>query len=313
MQRRLGAAGFPPTPVAEAGLFCAATEESVREFQRARGLRVDGRCDADTWAGLVEATWQLGDRLLFLTAPNLRGDDVAELQSRLGRIGFDCGKVDGILGPDTARALQDFQGNCGLVVDGTCGPVTLQAIERVSRQTGTGPGVATVRERDRLRMSSSSLRGLRVVIGHFGGLGTLARAMTRDLRLCGAVVVSVDEPDARAQAAAANNFGAHVYIGWESHPDEPSRIAFYAVPAFESAGGRSLATRLATDLTDLTGIDPVPHGMRLQVLRETKMPAVLISVGAVRQISDLQREITLRVRDALEAWAGKPLDSPEHV
>ena len=44
--------------------------------------------------------------------------------------------------------------------------------------------------------------------------------------------------------------------------------------------------------------------------RETRMPAVLISVGAVRQISDMQREITLRVRDALEAWAGKPLGEP---
>ncbi|MCU1394243.1 MAG: putative cell wall hydrolase [Ilumatobacteraceae bacterium] len=199
------------------------------------------------------------------------------------------------------------------MVDGTCGPVTLRAIERVSRQTGTGPGVATVRERDRLRMTSSSLRGLRVVIGHFGGLGTLTRAMTRDLRLCGAIVVSVDEPDARAQAAAANNFGANVYLGWESLPDEPSRISFYSVPAFESAGGRSLATRLAGDLADIIGIDPTPHGMRLQVLRETRMPAVVVSVGAVRQVSDMTREITLRVRDALEAWAGKPLGEPVGV
>lgn len=240
----------------------------------------------------------------------MRGDDVGELQTRLGRIGFDCGKVDGILGPDTAKALHDFQSNCGLVVDGTCGPVTVRAIERVSRQTGSGPGVATVRERDRLRSTSSSLRSLRVVIGQFGGLGNLTRAITRDLRLCGAIVVSVDEPDARAQASAANNFGADVYLGLESCPTEPSRIAFYSVPAFESAGGRSLAERLATDLAQLTGVDPVAHGMRLQVLRETRMPAVLISVGAVRQIADISREVTLTVRDALEAWAGNPLAGP---
>lgn len=308
MQRRLGAAGFPPSPVTEAGLFCAGTEASLRAFQQSRGLRVDGRCDADTWGGLVEASWRLGDRLLFLTAPNLRGDDVADLQTRLGRIGFDCGKVDGILGPLTARALHDFQSNCGLVVDGTCGPVTLRAIERVSRQTGTGPGVATVRENDRLRSSSSSLRGLRVVIGHFGGLGTLTRAITRDLRLCGAIVISVDEPDARTQAAAANNFGAQVYLGFESRPDEASRIAYYAVPDFESVGGRSLATRLAAGLVRTSGIDPCPEGLRLQVLRETKMPAVLVSVGAVRRIIDVSADVTLIVRNALEAWAGKPLD-----
>jgi N-acetylmuramoyl-L-alanine amidase len=288
-------------------LFCAETEASVRAFQNARGLHIDGRCDADTWAGLVEASWRLGDRLLFLTAPNMRGDDVADLQSRLGRIGFDCGRVDGILGPSTAQALLDFQGNCGLLGDGTCGPVTLRAIARVSSQTGSGPGVATVRERDRLRTSSSSLRGLRVVIGHFGGLGTLTRALTRDLRLCGAVVISVDEPDARIQAAAANNFGANVYLGFESRPDQPSRIAYYAVPSFESAGGRSLAERLAVGLSESTGLDPIPHGMRLQVLRETKMPAVLTSVGEVRRIVDGSFDVTKVVRNALEAWAGKPL------
>jgi len=288
-------------------LFCAETEASLRAFQEARGLRADGRCDADTWSGLVEASWRLGDRLLFLTAPNMRGDDIAELQTRLCRIGFDCGRVDGILGPDTVNALRDFQNNCGLVVDGTCGPVTLRAIARVSKQTGSGPGVATVRERDRLRSSSSSLRGLRVVIGHFGGLSQLTRALTRDLRLCGASVISVDEPDARAQAAAANNFAAHVYIGFESQPAKEGRVAYYSVPAFESAGGRSLAERLAAGLSGPACVEDVPHGMRLQVLRETRMPAVLITVAAVRKIIDASKDVTLIVRDALESWAGKPL------
>ena len=288
-------------------MFCAETEASLRAFQHARGLRADGRCDADTWAGLVEASWRLGDRLLFLTAPNMRGDDIAELQSLLGRIGFDCGRVDGILGPDTDNALRDFQGNCGLLVDGTCGPVTLRAIERVSKQTGSGPGVATVRERDRLRTTSSSLRGLRIVIGHFGGMSALTRALTRDLRLCGASVIAVDEPDARAQAAAANNFAAHVYLGFESQPGENGRVAYYAVPAFESTGGRSLAERLAAELAGPAELEPIPHGMRLQVLRETRMPAVLISVPAVRKMIDASKEVTLIVRNALESWAGKPI------
>lgn len=283
------------------------TEAALRSFQEARGLRVDGRCDADTWAGLVEAGWRLGDRLLFLTAPNMRGDDVAELQSRLGRIGFDCGRVDGILGPSTSTALNDFQSNCGLVVDGTCGPVTLRAIERVSRQTGSGPGVAMVRERDRLRFSSSSLRGLRVVIGHFGGMSALTRALTRDLRLCGASVISVDEPDARTQAAAANNFAAHVYLGFESQHEEIGRVFYYAVPTFESAGGRSLAERLAAGLAEAARLEPVACGMRLQVLRETRMPAVLISVGAIRHIMDSSADVKHIVRNSLESWAGKPL------
>ena len=60
-----------------------------------------------------------------------RGDDVAELQARLGRLGFDAGPVDGIFGPLTAVALADFQRNSGLHPDGICGFETLQALRRV--------------------------------------------------------------------------------------------------------------------------------------------------------------------------------------
>jgi N-acetylmuramoyl-L-alanine amidase len=289
-------------------VFCPATESMLRAFQEARGLQSDGRVDEATWSGLIEASWRLGDRLLFLAAPNLRGDDVAELQHRLGRIGFDCGKVDGIFGPDTARALLDFQSNCGLVVDGTCGPVTLRAIERVSGQTGSGPGVATVRERDRLRSTSSSLRGLRVTVGQFGGLSTLTRALTRELRLSGSIVVTVDEPDARIQAATANAFGASVYLGFEARPDDVSSIWYYAVPGFESSGGRTLAERLVAGLRVVPTLEPCLAGLRHQVLRETKMPAILASLGSVRRTLDLTGDVTAIVRDAVEAWANRPLE-----
>ena len=33
------------------------------------------------------------------------GDDVAALQKRLHDLGFDCGRIDGIFGPDTERGL----------------------------------------------------------------------------------------------------------------------------------------------------------------------------------------------------------------
>jgi N-acetylmuramoyl-L-alanine amidase len=308
LQRRLDAAGFPPGPTARAGVFCADTEQAVRAFQLERGLTADGVVDQHTWDALVEATWHLGSRLLFLTAPNLRGDDVAELQSRLGRIGFDCGKVDGILGPQTARALLSFQRECGLVPDGTCGPVTLANLDRLSRQTGTGPGVATVRERDELRArGATSLRNLRVVVGQFGGLAPLTRSITRDLRAGGATVMPVDEPDARAQALAANAFHADAYIGLDSGGTDPLRIAYYAVPTFHSPGGRSLAERLAIGLHEVTATAPCVTGIRLQVLRETKMPAVLVTFADPRQANDLNDVVRKAVREAVEQWAEQPI------
>jgi N-acetylmuramoyl-L-alanine amidase len=277
----------------------------LRQFQNVRGLRVTGTCDEQTWLALVEASWSLGDRLLMLVAPNLRGDDVSELQALFSRIGFDCGRVDGIFGPTTARALEDFQRNSGLLVDGVCGPRTVNALHVLARQTGTGPGVSTVRELEMLTASARTLADLRVVVGQFGGLSALARQLVRALRLRSATVAAADETDAGAQAAASNRFAAHVYVGFEADPEGASTVHYYAVPQFESAGGRALASAIARQCHALVdGFSPSVAGMRLPVLRETRMPAVLITLGDVQYALDRAPQLVDAVVAALEAWAG---------
>ena len=94
---RLRGAGFDPGT--DTVTFGEATEAALQRFQASRGLEPAGVCDRDTWLALVEAGYSVGDRLLYLTSPMLRGDDVAELQLRLGALGFDAGRVDGIFGP----------------------------------------------------------------------------------------------------------------------------------------------------------------------------------------------------------------------
>jgi N-acetylmuramoyl-L-alanine amidase len=283
-------------------VFCAITEAAVRAFQVARGLRPDGVCDENTWTALVEATWKFGDRLLFLTSPNMRGDDVAELQSRLARLGFDCGRGDGILGPRTARALADFQSNCGLNADGVCGSDTVRTIILVSGHTGDGPGVGTVRERQRLLEGLGSLANCRLVVGQFGGLSGLARHLSRDLRQRGAQVMPLDEPDAVAQALAANHFGADAYVGFEASADSVAVAHFYKVPTFESVGGRALAELIVQEMRQVEGLQPTSAGMGLPVLRETRMPAVLFTVGPVRAATDTAANLTAAVLRALELW-----------
>jgi N-acetylmuramoyl-L-alanine amidase len=259
-------------------------------------------CDQHTWTALVEASWKPGDRQLLLTSPNLRGDDVADLQTRLARLGFDCGRVDGIFGPRTSRALADFQSNCGVPADGVCGPDTIRVIDRVSGQTGSGPGVGAVRERERLRTGFESVANCRVVVGQFGGLSGVTRTLARELRLRGATVMPLDEPDAVAQALAANHFGAHVYIGFQSHT-EPTAVAhYYQVPAFESVGGRTLAELIAHELQAVPGLVPAVSGMRLPVLRETRMPAVLVTIGPVRAATDATPQLAGGVLRALDLW-----------
>ncbi len=293
---------------AEAGTFCGATETAVRAFQHSRGLAENGTCDQATWTALVEASWKFGDRQLILTSPNMRGDDVAELQSRLARLGFDCGRVDGIFGPGTGRALTDFQSNCGIRADGVCGPKTVRAIMVVSSQSGDGPGVSAVRDRERLRVGLASVAQCRVVVGQFGGLSGLARSLASELRQRGATVMSLDEPDAVAQAVVANHFNAHAYVGFEAKATPAATAYFYQVPTYESAGGRALAELIVEQLcqtpifSGVPGVQPMACGKRLPVLRETRMPAVLLQVGPVRAATDATPQLAAAVLQAVELW-----------
>lgn len=307
LQRRLVAAGFLATIASVGGRFCAATVEALRRFQEARGLPVTGSCDETTWSALVEASWTLGDRHLSLTAPRTRGDDVAELQGLLGRLGFDCGRVDGIFGPLTLGALQEFQSNCGAPPDGVCGAETVRAIRRVMSQTGSGPGIAVVRELEHLREVRPALADIRVVVGQFGGLSSLTRGVGRQLRARRAHVMLLDELDGQAQARAANQFDADVYLGFDSSSEPASIVNFYRVPTFESVGGRSLAERLVHALPIVEGSRPEIVGRRLPVLRETRMPAVLCELGPTQQIMSISPSVVAAVVEAITAWNEAPL------
>ncbi|MGB9112602.1 MAG: peptidoglycan-binding protein, partial [Acidimicrobiales bacterium] len=145
LQARLEALGFGIAD--RRGNFGPATVRALVAFQSEHGLPQDGSCDSHTWAALVEAGYRLGSRTLYRRRPMLRGDDIAELQRRLSRLGFDCGAIDGIFGDDTVQALTEFQRNVGLRADGVFGRRSLEEIERMSARDGATGLVTPVRER----------------------------------------------------------------------------------------------------------------------------------------------------------------------
>ncbi len=121
-------------------------DRAVRTFQQERGISVDGIVGPATYRNLDEARWQLGDRVLSYSPGHLvSGDDVAELQRRLNQLGFNAGRIDGIFGRDTDHALRDFQRGVGVPSDGTCGPDTFKAFDRLVR-TVSGGNSAILRE-----------------------------------------------------------------------------------------------------------------------------------------------------------------------
>lgn len=309
VQQRLRQVGFP-VPDHEDTTFGPETVAAVRRFQADRGLRVDGCCGSQTWSALVEAGYRLGDRFLYRRTAMQRGEDVADLQERLGSLGFDAGRVDGIFGPDTGRALEEFQANCGLTSDGICGPDTIAALERLAARQAGPTSVARVREVERLRGGSGSLPGHRIVVGHAGEAGPLADGLARVLREAGAEVVVVNHPDGSAHAREANEQGAVLYIGLRLSADaSESRIAFYAQRNWESVGGRHFAELVHQGLE----IGMVPDllapvsGMRLPVLRETRMPAVSCELGPADQVVPQSAEIVRAIAEAVGLWIAEPV------
>jgi N-acetylmuramoyl-L-alanine amidase len=306
LHRRLSAAGFAaPGPPSH---FTPATQAAVEAFQRDRGLEPNGTCDQPTWQLLVEAGYRLGDRLLYLQAPMLRGDDVAELQLRLSSLGFDAGRVDGIFGPETETALAEFQRNAGLPTDGIAGTATIGELCRLGTMADRSDPVATVKEREQLRQAPRALHGRRVVVGDLGGLDALTTALARLLRRAGGDVITLHEPDGSLQAAAANRFDAELYIGIASNVS--SSTSYFATVGFESTGGRLLAELCARRVGTVLGVNQPPCevvGMRLPILRETRMPAVLCRLGPPEAVVRHTAEFARILADAVREWVGAPV------
>jgi len=284
------------------GQFGPVTADAVEAFQTERGLRVDGVCGDQTWAALVEAGYRLGDRRLYQRKPMMRGDDVADLQGRLGALGFDAGKVDGIYGPETAGALAEFQRNAGLTVDGIFGPDELQVLERLG-QRGEGL-VAELRELAALRWSTRTLADLAVVVVERGGLDALAGAAGRVLRRHGADATVLHHPDASELAQQANALKAAVCVELASLGTEPGcRCVFYRGYRTSSPTGQDLAERLSRVVAAALGVPELgATGMAVPILRETRMPAVVCEIGPTALLVSAGPRVAEALADALERW-----------
>jgi peptidoglycan hydrolase-like protein with peptidoglycan-binding domain len=77
---------------------------------------------------------------------------VREVQRRLRAVGISPGPVDGLFGPRTDAAVESFQTEHGLVVDGVVGVQTLTALREL---TGAAPVVKHFQEPDRAERAAA--------------------------------------------------------------------------------------------------------------------------------------------------------------
>lgn len=303
------------------------TYAAVRRFQRERNLPADGVVGAETWRALVESGYTLGARLLWHSRRMMRGDDVRELQHRLNQLGFDAGAEDGIYGPLARAAVEEFQRNTGLAVDGVAGPSTLATLRRLLRTHQSGGIGVRAREREWLRgMSGRSLAGARILVdpshgaddpGHVGPSGATeadvawqicshlhARLAARGVH----VVLSrgpASNPSGSERARLANEQGVDVALSIGVNAlDTPhasgSATYYFGAPHFVSEGGYRLAS-LVQDHVVASGWRPDcrVHPMTWSILRETRMPSIVLEPGFITSPDDESRLIDPAHQEAL--------------
>ena len=127
VQRRLAQMGYL-TEDAIDGIYEERTAAAVSAFCRDHNLPTDGNVDPKIWAKIVDESYELGDRVLYLRVPFFHGKDVRVLQNALSALGFATGGSDGIFGPHTEEALRKFQTNLGLPTDGIARAFTYKAL-----------------------------------------------------------------------------------------------------------------------------------------------------------------------------------------
>lgn len=280
IQDRLAALGFD-SPIDQRGAFDEATRDAVMAFQKAKGLDSDGIVGPDTWRSLYEAGYRLGDRLIFMRRPMIRGEDVAELQARLNSLGFDSGKVDGIFGPDTERAVMEFQSNRSLAEDGKVGPEVVTEVRLVTRGEMRA-GRDAIREREWLRRLPKTVAGARIYLD----AGCRDRRESREAwEAATAAALSIQEAGGlpmmsrsqdtqfpeRLRARKANRLGSDVIIAFRINNDGKNSVFYFASEHSSSAAGKQLALAIAGAAGGIT------EGRASAMLKETRAPAAVVS------------------------------------
>jgi len=288
IQDRLSALGFVSAE-SERSTFGDTTEQAVMAFQKAKGLDADGVVGPNTWRSLYEAGYRLGDRILFMRRPMIRGEDVAELQSRLNALGFDAGKVDGVFGPETEVAVIEFQRNRHLAEDGKVGPEVVTEVHLVTRGD-MKEGRDAIREREWLRLLPPTVAGARVFLDadcrandEARSAWEAANAAALAIQEAGGVPMMSRSHDTqlpeRVRARRANRMGSDVIIVFRLNNEDEDCVFYFASEHSSSRAGEALANALA--LTVGGRVD----GRASAMLKETRAPAAVVALRTLDEKS----------------------------
>ena len=308
-------------------IFDEKLTQGIKAFQQERGLTATGVINEITARSLEEARFKLGDRVLSLNSASImRGDDVSNLQDRLIQMGFNCGKVDGIFGANTERAVKEFQKSVGITSDGKCGPATLISLMRLVK-TVSGGAPNQLRESVKHSVRSPALANKVIVIdpswgGEFTGESAngvveseivfdLAQRLEGRLIALGVNVVLTrsanNSPLEIDRIKVANSVNADLVIALkvDSYKNENANgVATYFYgrddKGVRSVVGERFANLIQREIcarTDLLNCQT--HAKSWDLLRLTIAPTVRIDLGYLSSPHDAKRLAAAAFRDQL--------------
>lgn len=134
------------------GVYLTDDIEAVRAFQKASGLKVDGKAGYDTQTALYSENavrYTAANTGTGILSGTLRygseGSEVSMLQNRLIALGYLAGSADGKFGRDTKSAVIAFQKANSLSADGVAGAETLAKLNASDAVSNTVTGTETLR------------------------------------------------------------------------------------------------------------------------------------------------------------------------
>lgn len=301
IQRRLKKMGF--TNLDTDGIFGSLTSQAVSQFQQDRGLLANGIVDEETWQELVEASYSVGERTLYLKSPMIQGDDVRTLQIWLRTLGFDPGPVDGDFGEETEEALKEFQYNMGLKIDGIASAGTIKSFLNL-RSILEQNEESELPKKELIDNSSlADISKLKILIdsGHGGSdkgaIGPtdlnesiicqkISVKVTDLLEMLGAEVYHTKESGLSKNVSDRINlsnklgfpFLLSVHLNHSANKKaEGSSCYYFEKGKISSKEGKKLASLIQKELVQVLGTkDCRVHGKNFNILRKTKATAVIV-------------------------------------
>lgn len=278
-----------PVGDASSDVFDRAFYSTIRQFQQARGIVCDGVLGPETFGQVQLARYRLGDRVLsYDPAGPLTGDDVAELQARLSRLGLYTERIDYVFGPLTDAAVREVQAGTGVRPDGIVGPATLKGLSSVMRTNSAG-NVFALRERAKLTATGSSLAGRVFIIE--------GATTPRDFR-----TLRVDDPHTELEAEYSSDVARRV-VG------RLTALGAAAISADADADARlgdDLEASAVVSVTQDNSPSPAPNGIATYYFGITGRDGVVSPTG--RRLAEyIQREVVARTdfadcRSHMKSW-----------